>query len=134
MKTEKCLFMGYLLTAIWRLYFHPAKFDNFKDEKMSDYKTVSVAQSKNLLDWKPASLINYELLLRTVLKVFWGNFFFFNFALQNIKKLHSKVAHNWLGLAVFSPASFCFVQLRQFYSLKFSHLWSCQTLQDEKIA
>ena len=25
----------------------PAKFDNFKDEKISDYKTVSVAQSKN---------------------------------------------------------------------------------------
>jgi hypothetical protein len=40
----------YLLTAIWRLYFYPAKFDNFKDEKMPDYKTVSVAQSKNLLD------------------------------------------------------------------------------------
>ena len=37
-------------SAIWRLYFHPAKFDNFKDEKMSDYKTVSVAQNKNLLD------------------------------------------------------------------------------------
>ena len=33
-----------------------------------------------------------------------------------------KVAHNWLGLAVFSPASFCFVELRQFYILKFSHL------------
>jgi len=46
MKTEKCLF----LTTIWRLYFHPANIDNFKDEKMSDYKTVSVAQSKNLLD------------------------------------------------------------------------------------
>ena len=45
-----------------------------------------------------------------------------------------KVAHNWLGLAVFSPASFCFVKLRQFYILKRSHLWSCQTLQDEKIA
>ena len=29
---------------------------------------------------------------------------------------------------------FCFVQLRQFYNLKFSHIWSCQTLQDEKIA
>ena len=38
------------------------------------------------------------------------------------KKLPSKVAHNWLGLAVVSPASFCFVHLRQFYSLKFSHL------------
>ena len=25
---------------------HPAKFDNFRDENISDYKTVSVAQSK----------------------------------------------------------------------------------------
>ena len=33
-----------------KLFFHPAKFDNFKDEKISDYKTDSVAQSKNLLD------------------------------------------------------------------------------------
>ena len=55
-KTEKCLLMKYLLTTIWRLYFHPAKVDNFKDEKMSDDKIVSVAQSKNFLDWKPASL------------------------------------------------------------------------------
>ena len=31
-------------------FFHPAKFDNFKDEKISDFKTVSVSQSKNLLD------------------------------------------------------------------------------------
>ena len=42
------------LTAIWRLYFYPAKFDNFKNDKMK--------QSKNLLDWKPASLTKYELL------------------------------------------------------------------------
>ena len=41
--------MSYLLNAIWRLYFHPAKFDNLKDEKMSDYKTVAVAQNKNQL-------------------------------------------------------------------------------------
>ena len=61
MKTEKYLFMRFLLTAIWRVYFHPAKFDNFKDEKISGYKTVSVAQSKNLQDWKPVSLTNYEL-------------------------------------------------------------------------
>ena len=32
-----------------KMFFHPAKFDNFKDEKISDYKTVSVAQSKNFL-------------------------------------------------------------------------------------
>jgi len=31
-------------------YFYPAKFDNFKDEKISYYKTVEVSQSKNLLD------------------------------------------------------------------------------------
>ena len=36
------------------------------------------------------------------------------FAPKNMKKLPSKVAHNWLGLAVFSLASFCFVQLREF--------------------
>ena len=35
-----------------KLFFHPAKFDNFKHEKISDFKTVSVSQSKNLLDWK----------------------------------------------------------------------------------
>ena len=23
-----------------KLFFHPAKFDNFKDDKISDYKTV----------------------------------------------------------------------------------------------
>ena len=33
-----------------KIIFDPAKFDNFKDEKLSDYKTVSVGQSKNLLD------------------------------------------------------------------------------------
>ena len=49
MKTEKCLFMRYLLTAIWRLYFHPATFDNFKGEKISDYKTVSVAKAKQII-------------------------------------------------------------------------------------
>ena len=30
--------------------YHLAKFDNFKDEKISDYKTVSVSQSKDLLE------------------------------------------------------------------------------------
>ena len=33
-----------------KLFFHPAKFDIFKDEKISDYKTASVPESKNLLD------------------------------------------------------------------------------------
>ena len=32
-----------------KLFLHPAKFDNFKDEKISEFKTVSVSQRKNLL-------------------------------------------------------------------------------------
>ena len=35
-----------------KIFFHPANFDNFKDEKISEFKTVSVSQSKNLLDRK----------------------------------------------------------------------------------
>ena len=38
----------------------------------------------------------------------------FFFALQNIEKLPKKVAHNPTRPPVFSPASFCFVKLRQF--------------------
>ena len=33
-----------------KIFFHPAKFDNFKNEKISDFKTVSVSQIKGLLD------------------------------------------------------------------------------------
>ena len=44
----------YLHHRNFKLFFHPVKFDNFKDEKVSDFETVSVLQSKNLLDWKPA--------------------------------------------------------------------------------
>ena len=29
-----------------KLFFHPAKFNNFKDRKISDYKTVSVYKAK----------------------------------------------------------------------------------------
>ena len=34
----------------FKIFFYPAKFDNFKDEKISDFKPVSVSQRKNLLD------------------------------------------------------------------------------------
>ena len=47
---KEVLLIELSLSAIRRIFFHPAKFDNFKDEKISDYKTVSVAQSKNLVD------------------------------------------------------------------------------------
>ena len=40
----------YLHLRDTKIFFHPVKFDNFKDEKISDFKTVSVSQSKNLLD------------------------------------------------------------------------------------
>ena len=40
----------YLHHINFKIFFHPTKFDNFKDEKISDFKTVSVSQRKNLLD------------------------------------------------------------------------------------
>ena len=50
MKTEKWFFMRNLLSAIWRLYFHPAKFDNFIDEKMSQlHKAKKLAGLKTCL-------------------------------------------------------------------------------------
>ena len=35
----------------------PAKFDNFKDEKKTDYKTVSVPQSQKLAGVKTLGLV-----------------------------------------------------------------------------
>ena len=40
----------YLHHINFKIFFQTAKFDNFKDEKISDFKTVSVSQRKNLLD------------------------------------------------------------------------------------
>ena len=40
----------HLLLREFKIFFHPAKFDNFKDEPLKPFKTVSVSQSKNLLD------------------------------------------------------------------------------------
>ena len=39
----------YLHHINFKIFFHPAKFGNFKDEKISEFKTVSVSQRKNLL-------------------------------------------------------------------------------------
>ena len=44
--------LSYLLHWNSKLIFLSAKVNSFKDGKISDYKTVAVAQSKNLLDWK----------------------------------------------------------------------------------
>ena len=46
--TEYIFYSG--IIEILSFFFHPAKFDNFKDEKISEFKTVSVSQRKNLLD------------------------------------------------------------------------------------
>jgi len=41
----------------FKIFFHPAKFDNFKDETISDYKTVSVPQSQILAGLKTLGLV-----------------------------------------------------------------------------
>ena len=40
-----------------KIFFHPAKFDNFKDETISDYETVSVPQSQILAGLKALGLV-----------------------------------------------------------------------------
>ena len=48
--------MRYLISAIRMIFFHLAKFDNFKDEEKTDYKTVTVPQSKKLAGMKTFGL------------------------------------------------------------------------------
>ena len=40
-----------------KIFFHPANFDNFKDETILDYKTVSVPQSQILAGLKSGGLV-----------------------------------------------------------------------------
>ena len=61
-----------------KIFFHPAKFDNFKDETISDYKTGSVPQSQILAGLKTLGL---EGLLAT----FEGSFFMFWGAKKSFK-------------------------------------------------
>ena len=75
-----------------KLFFHPAKFENFKD-----YKTASVAQCKNLLDWK---------MLRALFLCFEGaNFFLFSrdiigYAQKSCTKWSKKYGFFYLNLTM----------------------------------
>ena len=42
----------YLHLINFKIFLHPAKFDNFKDETISDYRFVSVPQSQILAGLK----------------------------------------------------------------------------------
>ena len=45
----------------FKIFFHPSKFDNFKDETISDYMTVSVPQSQIVAGLKTLGLVGlYE--------------------------------------------------------------------------
>ena len=47
----------YLHLLNFKIFFHPAKFENFKDETISDHKTVSVPQSQILAGLKTLGLV-----------------------------------------------------------------------------
>ena len=57
--------------------FQPAKFDNFKDEKISDCKTVSVPKRKKLAGLKIGGLVG-------LWATFDGSFFMFSGTKKNI--------------------------------------------------
>ena len=63
----------------FKIFFHPAKFDNFKDEKISDFKTVSVSQKKTCWTenwWSSGIMSNflgelfYDLGVKKMVKIF----------------------------------------------------------------
>ena len=61
------------------IFLHPAKFDNLKDEKLSDFKTVSVTKQK-LAGLKTGGLVG-------LWATFEGSFSMF---LGDLKKLKKK--------------------------------------------
>ena len=56
---EYCVVECYCTCIIkdFKIFFHPAKLDNFKDETISDYKTVSFPQSQILAGLKTLGLV-----------------------------------------------------------------------------
>ena len=89
-----------------KLFFHPAKFDNFKDEKISDYKTCLSSTKQKLAGLKTAKP-------NQLWVTFWGKKNYKkNFAPKNIKKkLPSKVVHNWESFIVWNFLIFEAVKL-----------------------
>ena len=73
-----------------KLFFHPAKFDNFQDEKISDYKTVSVPQSRILAGLKTLGLVGLLATFEGSSFMFWGAKKFLKFFKKyfSIEKLH----------------------------------------------
>ena len=56
----------------FKIFFHPSKFDNFKDEKISDFKTVSVSQRKKLAGLKTGGLVGLWATFEGSFSMFWG--------------------------------------------------------------
>ena len=66
--------MGCYCTCILfrnKIFFHPAKFDNFKDETILDYKTVSVPQSQILAGLKTLGQVGLWATFEGSLFMFW---------------------------------------------------------------
>ena len=55
-----------------KIFFLPAKFDNFKDETISHYKTVSVPQSQILAGLKTLGLVGLWATFLDSFFMFWG--------------------------------------------------------------
>ena len=63
----------------FKIFFHTAKFDNFKDETISDYKTVSVPQSQILAGLKTGGLVGLWATFEGTFFMFWGAKIFLHF-------------------------------------------------------
>ena len=80
-------------------------FGKKRSEKMWEIREFR-KEKKNLTSFYATFLCGRYNIFKKILTFF--------FVPQNIEKLPKKVAHNPTRPPVFSPASFCFVKLRQF--------------------
>ena len=76
-----------LLVLSGGYFFHPSKFDNFRDEKNSDYKTVSVAQK--LAGQKTVGLLGLWATFEGRFFMFFGAKIFLKFSFEILHKMKS---------------------------------------------
>ena len=102
-------------------YYPEDIFSSCKNWKLENpwLKKLSVAQCKNLLDWKLPGLINYEQLLRAVFFIFWGG-------KKNLTKHKNKCPQNFADTSINSTSLSTFSVQHTFCSWTF--YWTAKYL------
>ena len=111
-----------------KIFFHPAKFENFKNETILDYKTVSVRQSQILAALKTLGLVGLWATFEGSFLCFGGQKKKFKFFFKNISATALKSYTKWLlYIYFFFGLNFSYTVLYPFYlvnNIAFSGLYA----------